>query len=421
MGKLITLLEEIATETWHLYVEVAIYLLFGFLVAGVLYLLFPRNFVARHLGRGNTAAVLKASLFGIPLPLCSCGVIPTALSLRKRGASRGATLSFMISTPQTGVDSILITGGLFGPLFALLRPVFSMITATATGLVSNFAARNGAPDVYSDPDGEEEPHPPATWRARIYDMLHYAFEELFGSIYKWLVVGLILAGIIAAALPEDALTGELGQGLTGKLVMLVLGIPMYICATASTPIAYGLVAKGMSVGGAFVFLLAGPATNVATVTMVARYLGRTSVIIYLTTIAIVAVASGLIIDALVPADYVLPYGGPAHAHRGPSVLQWIGVVVITLLICRLVIREFAGRMRRGEPAAVSNTMALQVEGMTCMHCKGTVERVVAALPGVESVQVDLATKGVRIHARQAMPPLEQIKKTIEDEGYEVVD
>ncbi|WP_406656206.1 SO_0444 family Cu/Zn efflux transporter [Methanolobus sp. ZRKC2] len=315
----------IALESWNLFLEMAPYLFLGFTVAGLLHVFVPEGQIIKYLGSsaGKIRSALNATLMGIPIPLCSCGVVPTALSLQKRGATKGATLSFLISTPETGVDSIAITYALLDPIMTIFRPLATLITALSAGIAENFLGRekNTSP-VTKAAEKEVEVsknvlmiQPAATCsdsscscqpslgeekelssKERLIDGIRYAYVELPGDISKWLLFGILVAGIISYAIPYELVETYLGGGIASMFVMLLVGIPLYICATASTPLAAALIAKGMSPGTAFVFLLAGPATNAATITMVTKFLGKRSVTIYLTTIAVCSVTFGLILD-----------------------------------------------------------------------------------------------------------------------------
>ncbi len=298
----------ILRECWNIWVESAPYVLFGFFAAGLLKGLMPVDAVARHLGRNSVGSVLKASLIGIPLPLCSCGVIPAAISLRKQGASKGASAAFLVSVPETGVDSIAITWALLDPLMTVVRPIASFLTATATGLLINRLPQDPPLPVPKPVEpgpancgctagcsegtrpSSAEIRPPLHRRLR--SGLSYAFGELLADIGKWLLLGIVLAGVIAYLLPEDFFSRFFGSELVSLLVMLGIGIPLYICASASTPVAAALVLKGLSPGAALVFLLAGPATNAATLTVVARYFGKAATLIYLGSIGICSLVLG---------------------------------------------------------------------------------------------------------------------------------
>ena len=310
------------------------YLLFGLLLAGVIYVSFPAERIVRHLGKSSLGSVVKAAVVGIPLPLCSCGVVPTALSIRRQGASTGSTLSFMIATPQTGVDSISLTYALLDPLFTVFRPLAAFVTALFTGVSANMflSAQPGEGERQENRcvlchGNDEETHAHG-FGEKVIATLKYAFVEFYGDIAKWLFAGIIIAGVVTHFVPDNFVQNHLSSGLSSMLIMLAVGIPIYICAAGSTPIAAALVLKGVSPGAALVFLLAGPATNAATMTMVARYLGRGALAIYLGCIASVAVGMGLLLDAF----YKL-FGISAHAVVG----RYAGMLPPSLKISSVII------------------------------------------------------------------------------------
>ncbi|TQD26742.1 SO_0444 family Cu/Zn efflux transporter [Methanolobus vulcani] len=311
----------ILAESWNLFEEAAPYLFLGFAVAGLLHALVPDEKILKYLGKsaGKFRSAFNASLIGIPLPLCSCGVVPAALSLKNRGATKGATLSFLISTPETGVDSIAITYALLDPIMTVFRPIASMTTALFTGIAENIIGekRDSKKSLLSSDNGSialmqaptcsnsscschsgSVPDENASVLTKIKKALRYSFVELLGDISGWLMVGILIAGIISYVIPDELIGDYLGGGVFSMILMLVIGIPLYICATASTPLAAALVSKGMSPGTAFVFLLAGPATNAATITMVTRFLGKRSAALYLTMIAVCSLAFGLLLDTI---------------------------------------------------------------------------------------------------------------------------
>lgn len=305
------------------------YLLFGFLVAGLLSMFVSRQMVARHLGRPGMLSVVKASLFGVPLPLCSCGVIPVSMSLRKHGATRGSTVSFLLSTPQTGIDSIFVTYSLLGPVFAIFRP----LAAFATGIVGGTLV-----NVFGQKEPEPQPANPgqaseavATYREKFLDGLKHGFITMPRNIGKPLLLGLVVAAIISALVPDDFFARHLGRGLPAMLVMMAVGIPIYVCASASVPVAAALMGAGLSPGAALVFLMTGPATNAAGLMTIWNNLGRRTSLLYLLTVAVCALASGLVLDAIVyntPAQHAM-----AHAHAMiPPVVGYASAILLLALL-----------------------------------------------------------------------------------------
>jgi hypothetical protein len=303
-------LNSIFSESWNLLLESSVYILFGILVGGLLKVFISPAYVANHLGKGRFTSVIKAAFFGIPLPLCSCGVLPAAAALKKQGANNGATTAFLISTPESGVDSISITYALLDPIMTIARPVAAFVTAVIAGIAENLRKNPEQTIIEADKScpvdgccsGEDcDPAEHAahhTFTEKITAGFKYAFGELWGDLAGWFFVGLILAGIITTLVPDDMITSYLGGGLAAMLLMLAFGIPLYICATASTPIAAAMILKGVSPGAALVFLLVGPATNMASLSMLVGLLGKRATALYLTTIAVVSVLCGLLLDAV---------------------------------------------------------------------------------------------------------------------------
>ena len=289
---MIEFFQHLLIETWRIFTDAAPYVIFGFLAAGVIKAIVPEDAVARHLGGRSTTAVIKASLFGIPLPLCSCGVIPAAIGLRKQGAGRGPSAAFLVSTPESGVDSIAITWALLDPVMTVIRPIAAFITGTLTGILINLLPEETTElDVEQNDSGcqssccETESHAKAPLAKRMAAGVHYAFGELLKDIGGWLLIGVLVAGLVATLLPDDFFALLFENQAASLVLMLLVGIPLYMCASASTPVAAALVLKGLSPGAALVFLLAGPATNAATLTVVARFWGRKATMVYLAVIS----------------------------------------------------------------------------------------------------------------------------------------
>jgi HflK protein len=350
-------------ETWDILKEASVFLLFGFVLAGMLAVLVPAKLLSKLFGTGKVKSVLWASAIGAPLPLCSCGVLPTALQLKRQGATPGATVAFLIATPETGVDSISLSYALMDPIITVFRPLAGVITAIAAGLAANFlgdAKRRGAPagqagaaSVDAAPERSHE-HPghahgdeheqrvAPQWNAGkiaairriasgVYDS---AFHRLMDETSYWLVLGIVLSGIVAAALPATFFEQYLGGGLTSMLVMLLIGIPIYTCASSSTPLAAALVLKGLNPGAALVFLLSGPATNLGSLVVLFKFLGARIMAIYLGAIVIVTLAAGYALNWVYRAWNIDPRVtfGTATAFIPESVKIAGALVLIALLL-----------------------------------------------------------------------------------------
>lgn len=335
----------IMQSAWELVETASPYLLLGLVIAALLHAFVPRSAVLRWLGTDSLRSVFFAALAGVPLPLCSCGVVPTAMGLRRDGASRGATLAFLISTPETGVDSIAVTYALIDPLMALMRPLAAVATALIAGFGQIWMDRtsHGAHAPTSPPS--TPPLPARTWRTRLSDGFRFAFVTLLGDIAPTLAFGILLGGVLSVLIPEDFVQLHLGHGLRPMLIMLAIGIPMYVCAAASTPIAAALMLKGMSPGVALVFLLAGPATNITSLPVITRMLGVRSVIWYLAAIAGSALAFGALTDQLYLALGRTPQIsalGHMHEHATPM-RTVIAVGFVAAAITAKIVRDRRAR------------------------------------------------------------------------------
>lgn len=313
----------IVNEIWAVTQAMAPYLLLGFLVAGILRVLISPAFVQRHLGGRGFWPVCKAALLGVPLPLCSCGVLPVAASLHKHGASKGATLAFLVSTPQTGVDCILATQALLGPVFV----IFSVVTTLMSGLLAGaWQALGGELDVVHP--AEESPEPAPQGRRTLRQGLRFGFVTMPRDIGRAVLFGIALSGILTALVPDGYLTGRLGSHFASMLIMLAVGIPMYVCSSGSIPIAYAFLQMGVTPGAALVFLVTGPATNTTAITTIWKILGRRACFIYLATIAASALVAGALLDCV--ATRVAPAVAMNHVHAG-SMPWWHTAAAVILL------------------------------------------------------------------------------------------
>jgi hypothetical protein len=382
------------------------YLLFGFLMAGILSICISPEFIERHLGGRGFGPVVKAALFGVPLPLCSCGVIPVAASFRRHGASRAAATSFLLSTPQTGVDSIAITYALLGTAFAVYRPIIALATGLLGGLlVMLFTRANGRNGTVEEPSPECHESccsPEGSKRNVVCRALEYGFVTLPRDIGLPLLGGVVIAGAITAFLPADQWKPYLGGGVLSILLMMALGIPIYVCASASVPIAAGLIHAGASPGAVLAFLIAGPASNAATITTVWKLLGRRTVFLYLLTIVVSAVGAGLLLDWLLPTLQVRVPDLSEKCHEAMK-SGWVSASWAILLLAVLAYSYKATflRKKKGTEEAIAGhfheaetspqRLVLAIDGLTCSHCVAAVTSALQAQQGVASVEVDLAT------------------------------
>ena len=319
---------------WAIICEMSPYILLGFIIAGVLHVFVEQRTMSRHLSGNSLSSVIKAALFGIPLPLCSCGVLPTAVSLRRQGAGKGATTSFLIATPQTGVDSIAATYSLLGLPFAILRPVAALTGAVFGGaMVNKFDREDDAESIncaISDEDTKSQP-----LAHKIGAALKYGLIDMVASVGPWLVTGLIIAALITVLVPDTLFVGLSRYPLLAMLAVVAVAVPMYVCATGSIPIAMSLMVKGLSPGIAFVLLMAGPAANFASLMILSRTQGRKATLIYVASVVVTAIAFGLIIDTFMPASWFLPASSVAAVDACHVTIGWFPTACSILLLMLL--------------------------------------------------------------------------------------
>ena len=447
---------------WMVLAESGPYLLVGFAIAGFLAVFVPTRWVARRLGGDDARSVATAALIGVPVPLCSCSVIPTATQLRRSGASRGATTSFLISTPETGVDSIGATWALMDPLMTVVRPVAAFITAFSSGIAVNLlggegpgAAEPGIAPPSSEADGEVDaaggsccshepapPPPPTTGSCCSHDgdeedaashaghdhgqdpgaapagnvvqrAMRYAFGTLLDDLTPWFIVGFAISATIVVAVPDGFFEGTLLSGWAAMLAMLVAGVPLYVCATASTPIAAAMMAKGLEPGAALVFLLAGPATNVATILVVRNLLGVRALVAYLSSIAAVSLLLGTAVNAIYPAlgfdprDMDVSPGAMEHGLVANVSGAILGLLLLRSAVRTRVLHRFGAWLRRlGQPIGLDPTApAVRVAATAAAVAAYALSAVTAAGPG-ETVFIERfgrvtqerTTPGLLVHA-----------------------
>lgn len=400
--------------------EMSPYILLGFLIAGLLHVFVRPEVMSRHLAGRGWKPVLKAAMFGIPLPLCSCGVLPTAVALRRQGASKGAAASFLIATPQTGVDSIAATYALLGLPFALLRPIAALVGALAGGLaVDRLATGNTHSAPYASCPLPAEPPKRQRFARKLIEAVRYGFVDMVGSVGKWLVIGLIIAAIITVAVPDSLFLSLRSYPLAAMLVMVAVAVPMYVCATGSIPIALSLMLKGLTPGVAFVLLMAGPAANFASVMVLRKSLGNRATAIYTGSVIATAIAFGLLIDYILPASWFIPtsaISAVASCHMHLKLFPTIcSSLLIILLIYAFVRNRRESHKFTNSPASTMKTVIYHVKGMSCNHCKASVEKAVKAIQGVETVTVDLSSGKVAI---EGTPSDEAVEKAVTNAGFE---
>jgi uncharacterized membrane protein YraQ (UPF0718 family)/copper chaperone CopZ len=388
---------------WNITVELAPWLLLGTVIAALLHGLLPSDFVQRHLrGRGSIA---KAVILGVPLPLCSCGVIPAGLGLKKDGASNGASVGFLISTPQTGVDSILVSASFLGWPFAL----FKVISAAVTGLVGGLLV-----DRVESTDGPLKSAGSYRNQGRdLRGMLDHG-TQLLHVIWGWLVFGILASAAIQLYIPESWLVDMASLGsIISCLAVLCFSVPLYVCATASVPIAAALVAKGVPASAALVFLMAGPASNMATIGAIYRGFGRKVLIVYLSTIVIGSIAFGLTFDWVLTATAA----EMMHEHGAPHLFEQICGVLLLLLLARFAVQDIWERVRPGISDDAELILEVSVDGLTCGGCVRTLTGRLSVLPGVDEVEVQLEPGLARVQGSIAE---EALREAINSAGFQAV-
>ncbi|MBW1757025.1 MAG: permease [Deltaproteobacteria bacterium] len=357
---------------WQVWLQLAPWLLLGAAAAGLLHVSLPRDFARRQFrGLGGVA---KAVALGVPLPLCSCGVIPAGLGLKKDGASDGAAVGFLISTPQTGVDSLLVSASFLGWPFTIFKCV--------SALVMGFAGGAATEALHTDSNARlGEASAPQSTVGFFEHMI-----DVIRPIWKWIVFGVVASAAITVWIPPGMIAGwsNIHPALAG-LAALAIALPLYVCATASVPIAAALIAQGMPTGAALVFLMAGPATNIATIGAVRRAFGGRVLAVYLSTVVIGSVSLAYVYDAFIPFEAL---GSMTHEHAHPW-WAWASALVLAGLFVYFVFDDLRSAWLRRTPSAGPAVVTLEVEGLTCNNCVRKLERALRDADGVTSVRVTL--------------------------------
>ena len=346
---------------WNLVIESAPWLLLGYLIAGIIKQVIPSEWVQKQLAKPGLLSISKGAFIGAPLPLCSCGVIPTALAVRKAGASKGATASFLVATPETGVDSIAFSYAMLGPIFAIARPIGALVSAVVAGiLVHKFDAEeeNSQPQAAAtsccsmQKSQTVEPRP--SLGSALLQAVQYGYGRMIADTAKWLFIGLTAATLVTAYVPQSFFL-QWGDGLIAMIVMVVVGLPMYICATASTPVAASFLFAGLSPGAALVFMLTGPATNIATMGVIKEQLGLRSLVAYLVGVIVTAILAGLLLNQLYARfDWPLQLAAMAHGEEF-SLWRELAAVTLSLLVLRVWFSKLVDKFRAPAIEASAST------------------------------------------------------------------
>jgi uncharacterized membrane protein YraQ (UPF0718 family) len=365
------MLLELLNNIWLVFLDTAFWLLVGLLAAGFIKSFISEDTMQRWVGGRGISSILRAALFGAPLPLCSCGVLPAAIGMRRSGASREATVSFLISTPETSVDSVAVTYALMGPVMAIYRPLAALVNAVGTGLLTSLvrepvtlnrpaenartavnsccsSSTNASTDNAANSCCASNAEPPCCAgtttaetrpRSKLLMVLSYAGAELLDDIAQWMAVGIVLAGIMLTFIPPDWLA-QWGGGLTAMLIMLVVGVPMYICAVASTPVAAGLLLAGVSPGAVLIFLLVGPATNITSFALLKQELGLKVTLVYLLGLSVTSLLMGLLLEWMLKTQqwHVEASLGEAH-NMLPAYVSWLSAFILIFLAIKPLRRK----------------------------------------------------------------------------------
>jgi len=422
------------------------YLLLGFFFAGVLKVWFPQKWVDKYMGKNNARSVINTALLGIPLPLCSCGVIPTGISFYKNGASKGSSVSFLISTPQTGIDSILVTYSLLGLPFALIRVLVALVTGIFGGIITNLIGKNESSNIQKAPTNCCSSSKNGSSNSFI-KVFKYGFNKFLMDIAKWLIIGIVIAAFLSTLIPEDFFSVYMNNELLSIITILIASVPLYLCATASVPIAAVLMMKGLSPGAALVLLMAGPATNAATIIIIKKVFGNKTLMSYLGSIISGAVIFGLLINHFLPSEWFQMISS-SHLQKQHELLpDWLKLgssfVLISLIIygyirkkitlkksqqrtsVKTVLLNPQQHLNSQQPIKFSSAQfsfvasnqqaTYKIEGMTCSHCKSSIENNLKKLEGIEIVKATPMTNKVEI--KGAKINKQQIEETINSLGF----
>jgi len=400
------------TETWSMVAEMGPYLLLGFLVAGLLHKWIQQSWIESHLGKPGLRSIVLASIVGVPMPLCSCGVIPVTASLRTKGASKGAATSFLTSTPQTGIDSILATYGMLGPVFAIYRVVVAFISGIGVGLVVELFSKKNLPKA-TQPTSPAPSEDRPTWP----ESARYGVVTLPGDIAVSLFIGFLLAGLIAAIAPDNLLANLPGGVYTSILLTTLIATPFYICSTGSIPLALALIESGLPISAALVLLIAGPATNIATIATMRHTLGGRETTIYVSMIVVTSWIAALVFHEFLDTN-TLKFG---HVHlEGLSIWSHASGIALIAMLAFGYWRSRAGSPIDSSISAVWNDSEIAtftIKGMTCSHCRESALQGLSELPGTNQVNVDLKSGKAKLGGADI--DSEAITRKLESLGYSV--
>ncbi len=394
-------------EIIFLFVMMAPYLMLGFIISGLLYIITSKEMISKNIGNPGLMSIIKAAILGVPMPLCSCGVIPVTTSLYKRGSTKGAALSFLISTPQTGVDSIFITYSMMGLPFAIIRPIIALITGIIGGIFTEIFIEQD----FKSQSKINHSHDKKT----IIDGLKYAFITLPQDISSPLIQGIFVSGLISILVPSDFF---ISYNLTGPIAMLVIAlssIPIYVCATASVPIAMTLISKGLDPGAALVFLMAGPATNIATINVIMKTMGKKLVNIYVITIFVSSMFFGTLVNLFLNRDS-LPIINQMHHHHF-DILSILSAMTLLIICLNAMFKTKLNTTVKDKDNVPPADLSLIIKGMTCNHCKETAEEAINGCNNVKELKINLESGQALIYGSNLVE--KEIISAINNAGFSV--
>lgn len=411
-------------NTWFLLVEMSQYLLLGMLFVALLNLFFNKDLIVNHIGGNDIKSIIKSSLFGVPLPLCSCGVIPTSVYLSKNGASKPAVIAFLISTPQTGIDSIIATYGMLGPVFAIFRPIAALIMGIVGGITFLFFNKkeqiNDSPQQETQFEFQEiKTNEPFFEKAK--KSIKYAFGDFINDISTQFLIGLIVAGLIATIIPNNFFSETIFQNeFLSILLIIAFAIPMYVCATASIPIAVTLMMKGLSPGVAYAFLVAGPVSNAASIAILSKILKKKSLILYLSIVVILTIIFSYLLNWIHLIFNINPHTFMVHNHihsQSFSLWQYLLALIFIALLSISYYNKIYFKIKDKIKKGVPEMEKFKVEGMSCSHCVMNVEKAIRSVEGVEDVKVSLSENSAEIKGNYN---LNKIKEAVDSIGYKFI-
>lgn len=411
-------------NTWFLLVEMSQYLLLGMLFVALLNLFFNKDLIVNHIGGNDIKSIIKSSLFGVPLPLCSCGVIPTSVYLSKNGASKPAVIAFLISTPQTGIDSIIATYGMLGPVFAIFRPIAALIMGIVGGITFLFFNKkeqiNDSPQQETQFEFQEiKTNEPFFEKAK--KSIKYAFGDFINDISTQFLIGLIVAGLIATIIPNNFFSETIFQNeFLSILLIIAFAIPMYVCATASIPIAVTLMMKGLSPGVAYAFLVAGPVSNAASIAILSKILKKKSLILYLSIVVILTIIFSYLLNWIHLIFNINPHTFMVHNHihsHSFSLWQYLLALIFIALLSISYYNKIYFKIKDIIKKGVPEMEKFKVEGMSCSHCVMNVEKAIRSVEGVEDVKVSLSENSAEIKGNYN---LNKIKEAVDSIGYKFI-